>query len=98
MALIDINSFVTTRSKDTCLTSNSGQTESICSAIVLIVHRGVSTKEVINAICQTDRLWGFRKKDRGHGAISECWNVLIEIQRRETEKRFIGSSQKAFAA
>ena len=53
---------------------------------------------MVNAVCQVNSLWGFWKKDRGDGAISECWDVLIKVQRRQTEKRFISSSRKAFAA
>ena len=70
----------------------------MCSAMVLDVHRGVSGNEVVDAIRQLDRLWGFWKKDRGNGAISDCWYVLIKIQRRETGRRFIGSGRRAFSA
>ena len=82
--MIDVNSTFTTWSKYTCLTINAGQTESICSAIVLNVQRGVSRNEVVDAIFQVNHLWGFWKKHIGNGANSECWYDSIEIQPRQS--------------
>ena len=84
-ALIDINSTCACRSMDACLTIYGRQTESMFSAVFLNIHRGVARNEVVDAICQVDRLCGFWKKDRGNRAMSKSWNVLIEIKRREAD-------------
>ena len=73
------------RPEDTCVAMNGGQTQSMCSVIVLNVHREVARNEVLYAIFQVDRLWGLGKENGGNEAISEWWNVLIEIQRCGTE-------------
>ena len=63
ITLIDVNSTGATRSKNAYLTIDVGQTESMCSAVVLDIHRGVAREEVIDAICQVDSLWGFWEED-----------------------------------
>ena len=85
IALIDAFSTITTGLEEVCLVVDIGKNESICSIVILKVHCWVPGIELVDAVSQKNRLWGFCKEIRGNGTFSKGADVLIEIQRGTAE-------------